>query len=153
MLKNKGAVVVVKYNGFEKEIAEGGLLDMRDFDISLGQTASVWELLPKVEKQIIKKYPGQFEVVAHTENVQIDTKYKEEIAKLKAELETTTEKLSAADKANKENAKKISEMAEEINGFGSKETGYKNQISTLKAQLKDMEDDHKVTLKRMTGGK
>jgi chromosome segregation ATPase len=153
MLKNKGAEILVKYNGIEKLVAEGALLDVRDFDISLGQISSIKDLVPKVEKQILKKYPGQFDVVEHTDNPKIDAEYRKELDELKASCAQLTKALEAEKRVNDINARKIAAFAEEANGFGEKEASYKKQISSLRAELKDKEEEHDAHIKRITGGK
>ena len=62
MLINKtDKVIVVKYNSIEREVAPGGKLDVRDFDISTGQALPVHFLVPRVEKIIMRKHPGSFD--------------------------------------------------------------------------------------------
>lgn len=153
MLKNKGAEVLVRYNGIERLVKVDGLLDVRDFDISIGQNSSIKDLIPKVEKQILRKHPGQFEVTDHTDNPQIEQQFKQEIDSLKEKNAQLEKALEAEKKVGAINTKKISEFADEINGFGEKEASYKKQITALKNEIKDLKEEHDAHVARLTGGK
>ena len=153
MLKNKGADIEIKYNGIEKLVRAGDLLDVRDFDISTGQLTPQKEAVRVVEREILRKYPGQFEVTEHTDSVQIDKQYRDEIDSIRKELAASKEALEKEHEAGKSNAQKVAELAGQVNSFGEIEKGYKDQISALKAKLKETEEDHEVQIKRLMGGK
>lgn len=153
MLLNKGEVITVRYNGIEKTVAKGGKIDVRDFDISTGQRQPLKELIAPVEKKILNKYPGQFEVVETVDDAKIADEYKGVIEALKDKVIGLEAKIAELKAVNDANAQKIGQQGEEINGFGAKEAGYKREIEALQAKLKDQDEENQAVLKRVRGGK
>lgn len=154
MLINKSiSAVSVKYNGIEKVVAPGERVDVRDFDITSGQNMPIKVIVPQVEKFMLKKYPGVFDVTETVDDVKIANEYKGIIDGLKADILSKDKQIAKLAAFNDENTQKISQMAEEVNGFGAKEAAYKREIATLKAQLKEQDEDNQAVLKRVRGGK
>lgn len=154
MLLNKSNVsVVVKYGGIEKVIEPGERVDVRDFDISVGQNLPIKTLVPLVEKRFIKKYPGCFDIVETVDDVKIADEYKGEIDALKSQIATKDKEIASLRATNDQNARKIAQQGEEINGFGAKEAGYKREIEALKTRLKEQDEDNESVLKRVRGGR
>lgn len=154
MLRNKTEnSIEVKYNGIDKVVGPGEMLDVRDFDISGGQLTPLVKLIPSVEKRFLRKHPGIFE---HTEDTTTGANHKELIKQVK-DLESANQQLRADNdslkKTGEANAQKITDLSEEVNAFGTKEADYKEKISALKKQLKDQEEEHKAHVARLTGGK
>ena len=153
MLKNKGEPVTVKYNGIELAIEKDGLLDVRDFDISRGQMLPQKDAVQVVERHIMKKYPNQFIITEHTENPMIDAKYREEIAALKKTNSELEAELSKIREAVRKSEAKYSAQAEELNEATGRVGKLKEQVSKLKQDIKDLNEEHEAHVKRMTGGK
>lgn len=154
MLKNKTEQTIkLVYNGIDKEVPPGGKIDVRDFDISIGQNTSVKELVPKVEKHIVKKNPGLFEIVPDDSLVAINKDAADELAVLKRKIDELQKAVSSERSVNLENSKKLAEQAEEINGFEAKEMSLKSKVKKLEADIKDMEEEHKAHIARLMGGK
>lgn len=153
MLLNIGEKVSIKFNGKYIEVDKGGKLDVRDFDITTGQQKPMSEAVPIVEKRILNKYPGQFKVVATVDDVKIDEKYRKEISDLEKQVGALSKELAELKEVNQKNSKVISEQAEQINGFGAKEKSFRDQISTLKAQMKEAQEEHDAQVMRLTGGR
>lgn len=146
MLVNKKEAFVARYNGIEVEVAEGARLDVRDFNILNAEAKNV-------ERQMLKKHPGRFEQVATVDDAKIANQYQGKIAELSQENIALKKEIEKLKDANEKFSKKNASQAEEINGFGTIETGLKNQITALKGQIKELEEEHKAHIARLTGGK
>jgi len=147
MLKNNGAAFVLRYNGMEKYVEEGALVDVRDFNI-LNQDVKV------VERHLLRKYGGRFEAVSGTDGMaESPRKYEKQIVALNDEVEELKKQVAKMKDANRELSDKLSSQSEQIHGFGALETGYKNQITALKGQIKELEEEHKAHISRIMGGK
>lgn len=153
MLKNKGKEYKVRFNGIDKVIAEGALLDVRDFDISTGQTLPLKDVVKSVERQVMRKHPGVFEVVAHTDNPRIEAEYKDEITALKNSNKALKDELDHIRSVQKEQEHQKSALIEEAGGFAERERGYKAQIQKLNADIKELGEEHDAHVARIMGGR
>lgn len=153
MLKNIGEKITIKFNGILKPVEKDGLLDVRDFDVTTGQTKPMNEVIPIIEKRLFNKYPGQFKIVPTIDDAKIEAKYTDEILSLKKKIEELNVEIEKVSYVNKKNEQIISTQAEEINGFGPKEKGLRDQIASLKAQLKEQEEDSEAMIARLGGRK
>lgn len=90
-LKNRTeSKVSIRYNGIEKTLVEGAIVDVRDFGINTENAVSV-------EAHILQKYPGKLEVVATKTIDEVTAELNAKITELEAENADLKAKIAELD--------------------------------------------------------
>ena len=154
MLINKSdKKITVKYNSVELEVEPQGKLDVRDFDISTGQTLPSSFLVPRVEKVVMRKYAGVLEQTETVTAPETRSDFDKEIKARDKKIDELNKQIVVFQKSAEVNSQKISQMAEEINGAQDKERKYRGDIKTLNNKIAEIEEDNDRLYKKFKTNK
>ena len=135
MLKNKrDESITIRYNGILKSIQPDEVIDTRDFDIPNKE-------IKGVEKHIMLKYPGFFEIKETKTGYKDNDDSDKEIKDLKINLEKAESNILELKKTNDVLQEKHSAAAGEVESSRRQVESINKELTLLRTKNEELEDE------------